>query len=294
MAGARHRRRRALRRRIHLFSAYRALGYREGQFPNAERIGRETVTLPLFPAMELVRRGARGRGRPPTILRGAREVTATLSVVIPVYNEEEGLSAAVRAAVPGARCSSGAPTRWYSSMTAAATAPWRCCASSSSGGRMSRAWWCWRATPGQHMAILAALRAYARHLRDHPRCGPAEPARGDRQARRRHGRRAPTTSAPSACAATMCCWRKAASRLMNRMRERTTSIRITDQGCMLRGYHRSVVEAINRCIEVEHLRAGAGLYLRAPPGRDRSGARRAHRRAVEVFAATASSGSTST
>ncbi len=36
---------------IHLFSAYRALGYREGQFPNAERIGRETITLPLFPAM---------------------------------------------------------------------------------------------------------------------------------------------------------------------------------------------------------------------------------------------------
>ena len=38
---------------IHLFSAYRALGYREGQFPHAERIGRETVTLPLFPAMHL-------------------------------------------------------------------------------------------------------------------------------------------------------------------------------------------------------------------------------------------------
>jgi hypothetical protein len=38
---------------IHLFSAYRALGYRAGQFPNAERIGRETVTLPLFPAMAL-------------------------------------------------------------------------------------------------------------------------------------------------------------------------------------------------------------------------------------------------
>ncbi len=38
---------------IHLFSCYRALGYHEGQFPNAERIGRETVTLPLFPAMEL-------------------------------------------------------------------------------------------------------------------------------------------------------------------------------------------------------------------------------------------------
>ena len=39
---------------IHLFSAYRALGYRDGQFPNAERIGRATVTLPLFPAMTLV------------------------------------------------------------------------------------------------------------------------------------------------------------------------------------------------------------------------------------------------
>lgn len=38
---------------IHLFSAYRQLGYREGQFPHAERIGRETVTLPLFPTMEL-------------------------------------------------------------------------------------------------------------------------------------------------------------------------------------------------------------------------------------------------
>ncbi len=37
---------------IHVFTAYRALGYREGQFPNAERIGRETVTLPLFPAMQ--------------------------------------------------------------------------------------------------------------------------------------------------------------------------------------------------------------------------------------------------
>ncbi len=32
-------------------TAYRALDYREEQFPNASRIGRETVTLPLFPAM---------------------------------------------------------------------------------------------------------------------------------------------------------------------------------------------------------------------------------------------------
>ncbi len=36
---------------IHLFAAYRDMGYRAGQFVNAERIGRETVTLPLFPNM---------------------------------------------------------------------------------------------------------------------------------------------------------------------------------------------------------------------------------------------------
>jgi len=36
---------------IHLFSLYRSLGWREGQYPHAERIGRSIVTLPLFPAM---------------------------------------------------------------------------------------------------------------------------------------------------------------------------------------------------------------------------------------------------
>jgi undecaprenyl-phosphate 4-deoxy-4-formamido-L-arabinose transferase len=45
-------------------------------------------------------------------------------------------------------------------------------------------------------------------------------------------------------------WRKAASRLMNRFRERTTQIRITDQGCMLRGYDREIVDAINSCVEI--------------------------------------------
>jgi dTDP-4-amino-4,6-dideoxygalactose transaminase len=36
---------------MHLFSLYRALGWRAGQFPHAERIGRSIATLPLFPAM---------------------------------------------------------------------------------------------------------------------------------------------------------------------------------------------------------------------------------------------------
>lgn len=36
---------------IHLTSFHRRYGYGEGDFPNSERIGRETVTLPLFPQM---------------------------------------------------------------------------------------------------------------------------------------------------------------------------------------------------------------------------------------------------
>lgn len=36
---------------MHLFKLYRGLGYREGDFPNAERVGAAIVTLPLFPAM---------------------------------------------------------------------------------------------------------------------------------------------------------------------------------------------------------------------------------------------------
>jgi dTDP-4-amino-4,6-dideoxygalactose transaminase len=38
---------------LHTLSFYQQFGYRLGQFPNAERIGRETITLPLFPAMRL-------------------------------------------------------------------------------------------------------------------------------------------------------------------------------------------------------------------------------------------------
>ena len=44
-------------------------------------------------------------------------------------------------------------------------------------------------------------------------------------------------------------WRRYASRLMNAARERTTRVRITDQGSMVRGYARSVVDAVNLCSE---------------------------------------------
>ncbi len=45
-------------------------------------------------------------------------------------------------------------------------------------------------------------------------------------------------------------WRRWASRLMNRLRERITRIHMTDQGCMLRAYDRNIVQAIVACREV--------------------------------------------
>ncbi len=44
-------------------------------------------------------------------------------------------------------------------------------------------------------------------------------------------------------------WRKKASLWMNRLREKITHIKMTDQGCMLRAYSRSIVDTINRCGE---------------------------------------------
>src|ERR1700761_2436208 len=45
-------------------------------------------------------------------------------------------------------------------------------------------------------------------------------------------------------------WRKKASRAMNRLRERITKIKMTDQGCMLRAYSRHIIDTINRCGEI--------------------------------------------
>jgi undecaprenyl-phosphate 4-deoxy-4-formamido-L-arabinose transferase len=44
-------------------------------------------------------------------------------------------------------------------------------------------------------------------------------------------------------------WRRWASQLINQLRERTTHIRISDHGCMFRGYARGIVDAINQCTE---------------------------------------------
>jgi len=45
-------------------------------------------------------------------------------------------------------------------------------------------------------------------------------------------------------------FRRIASKAMNLVRERITRIRMTDQGCMLRAYSREIIEAINSCREI--------------------------------------------
>jgi undecaprenyl-phosphate 4-deoxy-4-formamido-L-arabinose transferase len=45
-------------------------------------------------------------------------------------------------------------------------------------------------------------------------------------------------------------WRTWASRAMNRIREKITNIKITDQGNMLRAYSRNVIDLINQCGEM--------------------------------------------
>jgi len=55
------------------------------------------------------------------------------------------------------------------------------------------------------------------------------------------------------------------SRAINKLRERITPVRITDQGCMMRGYARSVVTALNHTREINtFIPALAALYAMRP------------------------------
>ncbi|QBC45396.1 glycosyltransferase [Iodobacter fluviatilis] len=45
-------------------------------------------------------------------------------------------------------------------------------------------------------------------------------------------------------------WRHIASRSMNNLREKLTKIKMTDQGCMLRAYSRRIIDTINQCQEM--------------------------------------------
>src|SRR5271170_3698846 len=60
-------------------------------------------------------------------------------------------------------------------------------------------------------------------------------------------------------------WRRLFSRAINKIREWITPVRITDQGCMMRGYARSVVVALNQTREVNtFIPALASLYAMKP------------------------------
>src|SRR5437773_12206643 len=60
-------------------------------------------------------------------------------------------------------------------------------------------------------------------------------------------------------------WRHVASKAMNRVRERITGIKMTDQGCMLRAYSRDIVRAIAASREVStFIPALAYTYAHSP------------------------------
>src|SRR3974390_296889 len=60
-------------------------------------------------------------------------------------------------------------------------------------------------------------------------------------------------------------WRRTFSKAINKIREWITPVRITDQGCMMRGYARSVVTALNQTREVNtFIPALASLYAMKP------------------------------
>jgi undecaprenyl-phosphate 4-deoxy-4-formamido-L-arabinose transferase len=102
---------------------------------------------------------------------------------------------------------------------------------------------------GQHMAILAGFNATRGKITvtlDADLQNPPEEI-GNLVAKMREGydyvgsiRRKRQDSA----------WRTVASKLMNRLREGITNIKITDQGNMLRAYGRNVVDLVNQCAEV--------------------------------------------
>ena len=103
---------------------------------------------------------------------------------------------------------------------------------------------------GQHRAILAGF-AHARGryvitLDADLQNPPEEIAARARRARRR----ATTTSAPSASSARTSPGAAGPRASSTRCASAPRSIRMTDQGCMLRGYARSIVDAINQCSEI--------------------------------------------
>ncbi len=102
---------------------------------------------------------------------------------------------------------------------------------------------------GQHMAILAGFEQSRGEIvvtLDADLQNPPEEI-GKLVAKMREGYDYVGTIRRSARTA---CGARKASRAMNRLRERITRIKMTDQGCMLRAYSRHIIDTINRCGEI--------------------------------------------
>jgi undecaprenyl-phosphate 4-deoxy-4-formamido-L-arabinose transferase len=60
-------------------------------------------------------------------------------------------------------------------------------------------------------------------------------------------------------------FRRIASGLMNKLRERITRIHMTDQGCMLRAYDRALIDTLNACHEVNTFIPALAFTFAATP-----------------------------
>ncbi len=174
--------------------------------------------------------------------------TPELSVVIPVYNEEAGLSALF--------------DRLYKALDALAL-PYEVIFVNDGSQDQSAALLTdqFRAQPantrvillngnyGQHMAILAGFEAARGEIivtLDADLQNPPEEI-GKLVQKMREGHDYVGTIRHQRQDSL---WRRKASRAMNQLRERITHIRMTDQGCMMRAYSRHIVDTINRCGEL--------------------------------------------
>ena len=247
---------------LHLCTLGRRFGYHRGRL--AEHRADRRLHRHAAAARRHDRRRRRSglRCRAPTIIAanaacdrdGVTQTSAPLSspllsVVIPVYNEEAGLPALFARLYPaldalqiryevifvndGSRDQSAALLQ--GAVRRAARRDARRASSTRTTASTSRS------SPGSSACAASGS------SRSTPTC---------RTRRRRSASCSPRwTTAPitsAACAASRedSWWRRRASRLMNRLRERITRIRMTDQGCMLRAYSRDIVDAVAAAREV--------------------------------------------
>ncbi len=96
---------------------------------------------------------------------------------------------------------------------------------------------------GQHMAIMAAFERVRGDVVVTLDADLQNPPRRSRSCSS-SSTRATTTWADSGSTDATSLFRTAASRVINFVRSRTTSIEMTDQGCMLRAYSRPIIDAI--------------------------------------------------